>query len=125
VVPHTSVAKVLPQGLSISGDLTASQDITISGRFDGQITLPDHHLSVDPAASVKAKIVARAVTINGNLEGTVTASEGVEIGEGASVSAHLLTPSLILKDGAHFNGSVDPERTAAAMQVARYRQKHA
>lgn len=122
---HTSGREVIPQGLSIAGDLTASQDVTITGRFDGQITLPDHHLSIDPAASVTAKIVARVVTINGNLEGTVTASERVEIRAGASVTAHLVTPSLVLQDGARFTGSVDPERTAAAMHVARYRQTHA
>lgn len=121
---HTDTHEVISRGLSITGDLTASQDIIINGHFDGQITLPDHHLSIDPAASVKAKIVARAVTINGSLEGTVTASEGVEIGARASVTAHLLTPSLVLQDGASFTGTVDPERTAAAMQVARYRQKH-
>ena len=124
VLQHISGQDVIPQGLSITGELTASQDVAITGRFDGQLTLPEHHLSIEPTASVKAKIVARVVTISGNLEGTVTASERVEIGPGASVTAHLLTPSLVLQDGGRFTGTVDPERTVAAMQVARYRQKN-
>ena len=120
---HNSSREVLPEGLTITGDLTADQDIAISGRFNGQITVPDHHLAIDPAASVKARIVARVVTICGTVDGTVTASEHVEILAGASVTAHIQTPSLSLTDGAHFTGTVDPERTVAAMHVARYRQK--
>jgi hypothetical protein len=39
------------------------------------------------------------------------------------VRGHITTPSLLLADGATFTGSVDPERTEAAMLVARYRQQ--
>jgi hypothetical protein len=42
---------------------------------------------------------------------------------GANVRGHVTSPSLLLADGAKFNGSADPERTEAAMLVARYRQK--
>jgi cytoskeletal protein CcmA (bactofilin family) len=42
---------------------------------------------------------------------------------GATVRGHVTTPSLMLADGAMFNGTVDPEKTEAAMHVARYRQK--
>ncbi|HJR60001.1 MAG TPA: polymer-forming cytoskeletal protein [Vicinamibacterales bacterium] len=113
----------LPSGLTVSGDLASDHDLAIDGTFDGQITLPEQHLTISSSARVKAKIVARAVTIAGRLDGTVTATERVSIETRASVNAHLQTPSLVLADGAQFTGSVDPSRTEAAMLVARYRQK--
>jgi cytoskeletal protein CcmA (bactofilin family) len=115
---------MLPRGLTITGELSASQDTMIQGRFHGRISLPDHHLSIDASASVNARIVARSVTISGALEGSVSATDRVRILQGASVSAHVMTPTLLLADGARFNGSVDPERTESAMHVAKYREKN-
>ena len=113
----------LPAGLTVSADLTSSEDITVEGRFDGAITVPDHHVEIGAAARVKAKIVARAVTIYGTLDGTIIAGERVEVERTASFSGHMTTPSLALFEGAQFNGTVDPARTEAAMRVAAYRQK--
>jgi cytoskeletal protein CcmA (bactofilin family) len=116
---------MLPPRLTINGDLSASQDITILGRFVGRITLPDHHLSIEASASVQAKIVARSVTIAGAVDGSIAASGRVRIMEGASVSAHVTAPSLLLVDGAQFSGTVDPELNESATHVARYRERNA
>ena len=114
---------VIPSGLTLSGELNASEDILIDGRVDGQVTTADHHLNIGGNASLKAKLVARVVTIAGAVEGSILASERVRVLAGATVRGHITTPSLLLADGASFNGTVDPERTEAAMIVARYRQR--
>lgn len=113
----------LPAGLSIVGDLTSDQDLTIDGQYDGHITLLEQHLTIAESASVKGKVVARSVTVAGKLDGNVIASVRVDLRATATVRAHLQTPSIVIDEGARFDGSVDPSRTAAAMQVARYRQK--
>ena len=115
----------LPASLVVSGDLAASQDIVIDGRFDGHITVPDHHLSIGSSASVTAKIVARSVSIFGSLKGNILASERVELLASATVLGHVITPSIMVMDGAHFTGSIDPQRSEAAMRVAKYRQRQA
>ncbi len=122
---HTNNREVLPPALSIAGDLSAEEDVTLSGRFDGQIKIPAHHLSIEASAAVKAKIVARAVTIAGSLDGTILATDRVEITKGASVRAHVTGGTITLEDGAHFTGTVDPKLTEAAMHVARYRERQA
>ncbi|MEO8522851.1 MAG: polymer-forming cytoskeletal protein [Acidobacteriota bacterium] len=121
----TSTPEDLPTGLSITGDLSADEDVAIRGRFDGQIYLPDHHLSIEATASVTAKIVARSVTIGGAVDGTIVATERVWITATARVRGHLTTPGITLADGAQFTGSVHPDRTESAMHVARYRAKQA
>lgn len=109
--------------LSITGEMSAGEDLCIRGTFEGQLHLPDHHLSIEATASVKAKIVARTVTVGGLLEGSVVAKERVWLRPTARVRAHLTTPGLTLAEGAQFTGSVDPSRTESAMLVARYRAK--
>ncbi len=113
----------LPAGLSVSGDLHAQEDINIDGHLDGQLNAPEHHLEVRQGAVVKAKIVVATITISGTVDGTVAASR-VLIEPTADVRGHLVTPALTLRDGARFNGTVDPAKTEAAMHVAKYRQKH-
>jgi len=114
---------VFPSGLAIVGELLAREDLTIQGNFDGQITMPDHHLSIGAGSSVKGKIVARAVTIGGALDGSILARERIELMSTAIVRAHLTTAKIMLADGATFQGTIDPERTEAAMAVARFREK--
>jgi cytoskeletal protein CcmA (bactofilin family) len=111
------------RGLDLVGDLLASEDLTIQGNFNGQITMPDHHLSIDAGSSVKGKVVARTVTIGGTLDGSILASERIELTPTANVRAHLTTARIMLADGATFQGTIDPERTQAAAAVAGFRGK--
>ena len=114
----------LPAGLSISGDLHAHEDINIDGHLDGQVNAPGHHLDVRQGAVVRAKIVVSTINIAGTVDGTVAASR-IIIEPTADVRGHLVTGALTLREGARFNGTVDPARSEAAVHVAKYRQKHA
>ena len=114
---------LLPAGLTVTGDLISQHDLSIDGSFDGQLTLPEQHLIIGAGARVRARVLARSVTIVGRFDGNVTATERVRVEPTAIVQGHIQTPSLLLADGARFNGTVDPNRTEAAMLVARYRQK--
>ena len=113
----------IPKGSAIVGGVEAGQDLIIDGRVDGQISLPNHHLSISASAVVSARIVARSVTISGSVHGNILARERVEMLASAFVEGHLTTPALTLEEGARFTGSVDPHRTEAALQVARYRER--
>ena len=108
----------------MSGELIAAEDVVIAGRVDGQITLRDHHLTIERAAFVRARVVARAVTIHGVVEGSIRAGERVDVLPGASVRGHVTAPTVVLVDGAQFNGTIDPDKSEPAMLVARYRERH-
>jgi cytoskeletal protein CcmA (bactofilin family) len=120
-----TVATGIPAGLTITDDLTASEDITIDGRVEGQVTATDHHLVIGDSASLKAKLIARVVIVGGTVEGSILGAERVRVLASATVRGHITTPSLYLADGAIFSGTVDPQRTEAATLVARYRQRQA
>jgi cytoskeletal protein CcmA (bactofilin family) len=113
----------LPAGLTVTGEISSGLDLLIDGEFDGQISLPEQQLTINLSARVKARVIARVVTIAGRFEGSITATERVEIEHTARVQGHVQSPSVILADGAKFQGTMDPNRTEAAMLVAKYRQK--
>jgi cytoskeletal protein CcmA (bactofilin family) len=107
-------------GLSIKGDLSATEDITINGTFEGTIDLPKHRLVAAEGCRVNASVTALAVTVDGRLEGHITA-ESVDIGPKASVDASVITGKLALEEGATFNGAVNTERARAAATIAKHR----
>ena len=115
----------LPAGLTVTGEITSEQDLSIDGTFNGQITVPNQHVTISASAKVNAKIIARAVTIAGKVEGSVAATERVTLAASAAVRAHIQTPSIALIEGAQFTGTVDPSRNEAAVHIAKYRQKQA
>ena len=111
-------------GLLIKGELTAAEDVTIEGTFEGSIELPKHRFVASKGAHVNASVKALEVTVDGHLEGHI-AADRVDIGPTATVNASVVTPKLALEEGATFNGVVNTERAIAAGNVARHRQKPA
>ena len=106
--------------LRIKGELSAREDMTIEGSFEGAIDLQGHHLTIGAQSDVKARVSARAVTILGHLEGHVTA-DAVDIRPTAVVAANLIAKKFALKEGGRFNGQVNTERARAALDIARHR----
>ena len=63
----------------IKGDLTAREDIVISGRVEGSITVEGHSVTVKDGAEVVADIKARTILIGGEVMGTLIAVETIEL----------------------------------------------
>jgi cytoskeletal protein CcmA (bactofilin family) len=109
-------------GLTIKGDLTAGEDVTIEGLFEGSIEVPGHRLTTGAGSRVRAAVNASTVTIDGHLEGPIIA-DTVDIGPTATVDANILTKKFALEEGARFNGAVNTERARAAGNIAKHRQR--
>lgn len=108
-------------GLTIKGELTAEEDLTIDGTFEGSIELPGHRLTVAQGATVNAAVTAESVTVDGRFGGHLSASR-IEITPTAVVDASIVSEHLSLKDGAQFTGPVNTERARAAAEVARHKR---
>jgi cytoskeletal protein CcmA (bactofilin family) len=117
----TQTSGTVVRGLNIKGELMAREDLTIDGVFEGTIDIPGYRLTLGKASLVNAAVSAAEVSVNGRLDGHVTA-DFIELLPGAFVTAHLLTKQFALEDGAKFNGAVNTERARAAASIARHRQ---
>jgi cytoskeletal protein CcmA (bactofilin family) len=101
----------------IKGELSGSEDLTIEGQVEGKIELRQNVLTIGPNAKIKAQVLARAVVVEGSVQGNIASSEKIEIRDKGSVEGDLSSPRVAIADGAHFRGSID-------MQQAKGAEKH-
>ena len=95
--------------ITIVGDVTGDEDLTILGKVEGKISLPQHSVSIGQAGRVKADIHAKSVSVAGEVTGNVVASEQVVIRKTATMLGNLTAPRVGLEDGCRFRGSVEME----------------
>jgi cytoskeletal protein CcmA (bactofilin family) len=103
----------LGKSVVIKGELSASEDLTLDGQMEGRVTVPDHTLTIGPAANINASISAKVVVIMGAVTGNVTAGEKVEIRAKGSVTGDLMSPRLVVAEGGHLRGKVEMSLTGS------------
>lgn len=98
----------------IKGELSASEDLTIEGQVEGKVELKQNILTIGANGKIKASVFAKAVIVQGEVHGNITATEKVEIRDAGSVDGDLASPRVAIADGAHFRGSIDMQRGKAS-----------
>ena len=106
-----AVVMDLGSSMIIRGELSASEDLTLSGRMEGRISVPDHTLTIGPHADIKAEIAGKAVIIMGAITGNITADERVDIRATGAVTGDIVSPRLSVAEGGCLRGKVDMPRT--------------
>ena len=94
--------------LVITGEITAEEDLTIEGQVVGSIRLAGSSLTIAPGAAVRADILAKRVTIQGTVSGNVVGRETVVIRDTGLLEGDVETPRIVMAEGAHFRGRVEP-----------------
>ncbi len=100
---------VIGASISIVGDVTGGEDITILGKVEGKIALPKHSVTVGQSGRVSADIQAKMVSVAGEVRGNLVASEQIVIRRTATMLGNLTAPRVGLEDGCCFRGSVEME----------------
>jgi cytoskeletal protein CcmA (bactofilin family) len=109
--------------LIVRGQIEANEDLVIEGRVEGPIWTDGGSVTVAANATVAGDIVARNITVAGQVDGTVMATGRVVIQAPGRASGRVLTPAFVLDEGSWFNGTVEPQQLEAALQVARHRRR--
>ncbi len=93
--------------ITIQGEIKGSEDLCIDGEVQGAVRLEDAVLRVGKQGQVRADIHAREITVEGRVEGNLTATVRVRIGSTGAVHGEIRTPRIAIDDGAILQGSVD------------------
>ena len=102
-------AAAVGASISIVGDVTGDEDLTILGRIEGKVDLPQHVVTVGQSGRVKADIRARVISVAGEVHGNLVAGEQILIRKTATMLGNLTAPRVGLEDGCSFRGSVEME----------------
>lgn len=108
----------LGPSLTVIGEITCQEDMTIHGKVNGQITMTRGHLVVAPTGSTEADVHGVRITVHGKVTGDIVASERLELTGTAVVTGMISVPSLVVQDGARFDGAVDMVAKKAAKPAA-------
>ena len=100
--------------VSIKGDISGSEDLTVDGQVEGRIDLPQHSLTIGPNATVVADINAKIITIFGSVIGNIIAGEKADIRNTASVEGALICGRLSVQEGATITGTVETRNRPAS-----------
>ncbi len=92
----------LHKGSQITGQLMFQGLAMIDGNVEGEIYCHGK-LIIGEKADVRAKISGQIITIQGRVEGNVTAEE-VELAASAQLRGNITTRRLIINEGAVFDG---------------------
>lgn len=118
---HGDLNGFLDAGSHMTGELHFEDTFRIDGKLTGSI-VSDGELIVGERGDVDGEIRVRRVFVSGTVRGTLRATERVEVTSAGKVFADLYTPSLMIEDGALFEGRCSMERAPGAREAAKITQ---
>lgn len=104
---------LLGKGSEFDGKLTFRGQVRIDGKYSGQIQT-DETLVIGPAAKVNADISAGTVIISGTVEGTIRATQVVELHKNARVKGTIEAPNVTMEREVTFDGTMKMEGLSGA-----------
>lgn len=88
----------------LAGEFTFKDMIRVNGRIEGSIHSQAGTLIIDTGANVEANVDVAVAVIGGTLKGDLVARERVELGPASKIYGNIRTRSIVIKDGAIFEG---------------------
>jgi cytoskeletal protein CcmA (bactofilin family) len=89
-----------------NGKIISEGIFRLDGKVEGEI-LHRGTLILGETAVIKGKLEVHTITLNGMVEGEVTAKERVEILDKGRVYGTISTPIIVIQDGGVFEGNCD------------------
>jgi cytoskeletal protein CcmA (bactofilin family) len=102
-------------GLRIKGQISGNEDLQVDGNVEGPIDLGEATLTVGIGGRLASEVKAREMLIHGEVKGTLTVNDRIEIKKDGSVMGNLTTSRILIEDGAHFKGSIEILRDGIAV----------
>ena len=106
-------------GTSLTGEANFKGMLRVDGHLSGQIKSEGGTLIVGNNGQVDADIEVAVATIHGTVNGDINASQRLELGRAAKVNGNIQTPSLVIEQGAVFEGSCKMVQQRAAAEKTR------
>lgn len=110
------VTTILDKQSSFEGKMTFEGSVIINGQFKGEI-FSEGSLIIGEGGYVEGRIEIGRIIIQGEVRGNIIAKEKIEINAPAIVQGDITAPSLIIKEGAVFDGNCVMGKHASRQNV--------
>ena len=94
---------IVGQGAKLEGNVVSAGSLRVDGQVKGQINA-DGDVMLSPQSQVEADIRAQNVAVAGRFKGTIMVKGRAEITRGGRVDGDITSKTLVVEDGAVFQG---------------------
>lgn len=112
-------------GTVMTGEANFKAMLRVDGQLSGRVNSETGTLIVGSHGQVDANIEVAIATIHGTVNGDIIATQRLEMGRAAKVNGNVQTPSLMIEQGAIFEGSCKMIQPSAALEKGRKRDYRA
>ena len=109
---ETKITGFFDNGTEFKGDLKFKGSFRIDGYFQGKIE-SDSMLIIGDKGKVEAEVYVGFVIINGEFKGNIRAVEKVEINSNGRVTGTIITPKLVVEEGAYLEANCQTSEQVA------------
>ena len=88
----------------LTGEITFKDMVRVNGHIAGTVYSKSGTLIVDTGARIDARVDVGVAIVSGTVTGDIIARERVELGPTSKIYGNIWTRSLVIKDGAIFEG---------------------
>jgi len=94
------------QGIEISGQVQFNDRLQVDGKITGKVTSESGVLTIGESGLIEAQVEVGTCIVYGRIEGDLSSSTRIEIRKTGRVHGDIITPSLLIEEGAILNGMV-------------------
>lgn len=94
------------RGVEVKGDIFFADRLQIDGRVTGKLTSESGTLIIGESGFLEAEIDVGVCVVHGEFKGNLVSKSRVEIHRTGRVHGDLITPVLVVDEGALFDGRV-------------------
>jgi cytoskeletal protein CcmA (bactofilin family) len=116
------IGAYLGPGAKINGKLHFDGPATIDGEVEGEV-VAQGHVTVGQQATIKGKISAASIMVQGKVMADVQADKRLEVQPPGSVVGDVTTQSLVIGDGAILEGHVSMKKSEGRVLPLRHDAK--
>lgn len=110
-------------GTVVTGEANFKAMMRVDGHLSGRVSSSSGTLIVGANGKVDANIEVAVAVIHGTINGDIIATQRLELGRAAKVHGNIQTPSLIIEQGAIFEGSCKMMQMSTAAEKAKKETK--
>src|ERR1041385_820547 len=102
------------RGIEVTGDIAFADRLQIDGKVTGKLTSESGTLIVGESGQLDTQIDVGVCVVHGEVRGNLIARSKLEIRRTGRVYGDVVTPVLLVEEGAVFNGAIRMSQEAGA-----------
>ena len=104
--PSNSDFGWIGRGIEVKGDITFADRLQVDGKSIGKLTSDSGTLIIGESGQIEAQIDVGVCVVHGSVQGNLIARSKLEIRRTGRVHGDVITPVLLVEEGAVFNGAI-------------------